>query len=405
MATEIKYCGSVIASPRAGQIVTLKCGGTKMTSDVVVQVKGGGGVSDDRVHYVTFMYGDTELYRMPVVNGDTCHDPVAKGYIETPTKESTAQYDYPYSGWSLTEGGTADTTNALANVTEDRTVYAAFTSTVRKYTITYYDSDGVTVVHAETLAYGATSPSSYPSKEGFYASGFIPEFSTVDCDASYIVVWAEKANFATASWKDISTICENGEASLHFAVGDTRIELVDGQDCTLEIIGINHDTKSDGTGKAGITIWCKKHTYTCTKNVAGYYPWTSNLHPKEEALFDLFSPELQAAIKSVNKDYCSASGPWAEKQTGSARLWSLSAYEINCTACHIYEGSVYEKFKGSSKTTISTSTTYDDIKTGYGYWLRSPNTNGYPLYVSGSGYIYYQSSGTAENFILPCFCV
>ncbi len=46
MATEIKYNGSVIASPEAGQTATLKCAGMKMESDVVVEVAeqtGSGG--------------------------------------------------------------------------------------------------------------------------------------------------------------------------------------------------------------------------------------------------------------------------------------------------------------------------------------------------------------------------
>lgn len=46
MAAEIKYNGSVISSPGAGQTATLKCAGMKMESDVVVEVaeQTGGGV-------------------------------------------------------------------------------------------------------------------------------------------------------------------------------------------------------------------------------------------------------------------------------------------------------------------------------------------------------------------------
>lgn len=38
MAAQIKYNGTVIASPEAGQIATLKCADMKMKSDVVVEV-------------------------------------------------------------------------------------------------------------------------------------------------------------------------------------------------------------------------------------------------------------------------------------------------------------------------------------------------------------------------------
>ena len=39
MTTEIKYKGSVIASPENGQTATLKCEGLRMESDVVVKVE------------------------------------------------------------------------------------------------------------------------------------------------------------------------------------------------------------------------------------------------------------------------------------------------------------------------------------------------------------------------------
>ena len=47
MANEIRYNGSVIASPEAGQTVTLKCAGMKMESDVVVDVaeQSGGDIT------------------------------------------------------------------------------------------------------------------------------------------------------------------------------------------------------------------------------------------------------------------------------------------------------------------------------------------------------------------------
>ena len=49
-----------------------------------------------------------------------------------PTKESTAQYHYTFSGWTRTEGGEADE-NALLNITGDTNIYAAYTATLRVY--------------------------------------------------------------------------------------------------------------------------------------------------------------------------------------------------------------------------------------------------------------------------------
>ncbi|MBQ7875541.1 MAG: hypothetical protein IJ306_10400, partial [Oscillospiraceae bacterium] len=104
---------------------------------------GGSGENDySAVHFVTFMSedGTTELYKRPVADGDDCADPVVRGLLSEPTKESTAQYSYTHVGWSAEPNGALDE-NVLKAITEDKTVYANFASVLRYYTVTYYDSD------------------------------------------------------------------------------------------------------------------------------------------------------------------------------------------------------------------------------------------------------------------------
>ena len=175
-------------------------------------ISGGGGSVED-VHFVTFLSDDgtLELYKRPVADGDDCADPVARGLMPAPTKESTVQYNYTYSGWSLTGGGSANS-NALKAVTEDKAVYAAYSSAVRKYTITYYDSDGTTVLKTESLAYGST-PSYVPEKSGASFSGWNPAVAPVTGNASYTAQWQEKITFAGGSWADIAAISESGKAA------------------------------------------------------------------------------------------------------------------------------------------------------------------------------------------------
>ena len=96
----------------------------------------GGGSSAD-VRYVTFMSHDgaVELGKKAVAVGDDCAVPIARGIFDTPTKESSAQYDYSFVGWATTPNGAWDEA-ALDAVSEDRTVYAAYANVVRNYTIT-----------------------------------------------------------------------------------------------------------------------------------------------------------------------------------------------------------------------------------------------------------------------------
>lgn len=94
--------------------------------------------------------GSTLLKTVTVYDGgDTTYG------SSNPTKASTAQYSYSFTGWSLTAGGAANA-NALKAVVSDRNVYAAFTSTVRKYTVRFYN--GTTLVQTVSdVPYGSNA--------------------------------------------------------------------------------------------------------------------------------------------------------------------------------------------------------------------------------------------------------
>lgn len=94
--------------------------------------------------------GSTLLKTVTVYDGgDTTYG------SSNPTKASTAQYSYSFTGWSLTAGGSANA-NALKAVMVDRNVYAAFTSTVRKYTVRFYN--GTTLMQTVSeVPYGSNA--------------------------------------------------------------------------------------------------------------------------------------------------------------------------------------------------------------------------------------------------------
>ncbi len=107
----------------------------------------------EHTHSNVYFYddsGNTLLKTVTVYDGG---DAAYSG--SNPTKASTAQYSYSFSGWSLTAGGAANA-NALKAVVSDRNVYAAFTSTVRKYTVRFYN--GTTLVQTVSeVPYGSNA--------------------------------------------------------------------------------------------------------------------------------------------------------------------------------------------------------------------------------------------------------
>lgn len=62
----------------------------------------------------------------------------------TPTRESTAAYDFTFIGWS----------DSLSDISRNMTVYAEYSQTIRSYEITYVDEDG-NVLETMILEYGS----------------------------------------------------------------------------------------------------------------------------------------------------------------------------------------------------------------------------------------------------------
>ena len=299
------------------------------------------------VRYVTFMSydGTIEYGKKAVAVGDDCADPIARGIFGTPTRESDAQYDYTYSGWATESNGAANS-NWNEAITEDKTVYASFTGTLRYYTITYYDSDGTTILNTESLAYGAT-PNYIPSKSGYSFAGWEQKLETVTCEASYIATWTETVSFSSASWARIAEIAEAGKASEYFKVGDTKTIAFNFSGTTenvkARIIGFNHDNLADGSGKAGISIALSQgiaNSVCAVKENTTYgtgYIWKTSASRallNSGAVYNALPSDLRSVLKSVikisNSGYSENYGGLAQNilYETTDKVWLLSATEF-----------------------------------------------------------------------------
>lgn len=356
----VYYTVSSLSLKAVGNAIRAKTGSSDVLSFPTGMVEaingitggGGGGSGDytDAVYTVTFMNGSEFLYARAVADGDNCADVVSRGLVSTPTKASTAQYDYTHNGWSLTDGGSANSA-ALSNVTEDRTVYAAYSSAVRYYTITYYDSDGVTVLHTESLAYGRT-PSYKPTKEDYILAGFEPALSSVTGDASYTAVWEEGLDFATMSFTEIDAAVKAGKAH-YFKLGARKsFTGAKGHSMELQIVGINHDDLADGSGKAGLTLMFNKPAYACawagsagsykkyTWLQSGAYTGSNGAYYYDQG--GSMNAELKSVLKTVSKKhYDFATSAYVSTDV---KYFLPALCEITNADVRPDEGDVYEYF-------------------------------------------------------------
>jgi hypothetical protein len=383
------------------------------------------------IRYVTFMddTGTKVLGKKAVAVGDDCADPIARGVFDTPTKESTPQYSYTFSGgWATTPGGGKDA-NALKAVTEDRTVYANFISALRYYTITYYDDDGVTVLKTQSVAYGAT-PSYTATKGDHIFTGWTPALSVVTGDASYTANWVESVDFAAASWETIAARSADGSASTLWKIGDTKsITYTHPNGTTInnsvKIIAFNHDETKDGT-KVGITFALAKADNSLSMNDAsvtygsftGYYAggWQNcKLRTTlNGAVFNSLDEGLKSVIKEVKKvtDYSIVTKlsetdetKVRKQSTTYDKLWLFSLGEIGKTITS--DGGVVFGNDGNKYTSHDpvTQCNYDTSKSIY--WLRTAG----PRYTercccyNSSGKSVGQPTALSFNDLVFGFCI
>ena len=143
-----------------------------------------------RKYTVTFVDADgTELQKSDVEYG-------AMPTCSSPTKTSTDQYDYTFTGWSP----------EVVSVTGAATYTAVYTQTVRKYTVTFVDADG-TELQKSDVEYGAMPTCSSPTKTStdqydYTFTGWSPEVVSVTGAATYTAVYTQTVRKYTVTFVD-----------------------------------------------------------------------------------------------------------------------------------------------------------------------------------------------------------
>ena len=127
--------------------------------------------------YARFYNGETLVSETLYEEGETIVAP------ETPAKESTAQYDYTFSGWS-TDGENVVEIGVAGN--ESVNYYALYTAELKYYTVRFMD--GATVLQSSQVAYGETPVYSdgEPEKTDYMFLGWVPEIDVVTADIDYV---------------------------------------------------------------------------------------------------------------------------------------------------------------------------------------------------------------------------
>ena len=109
----------------------------------------------------------------------------------SPSRTSTAQYSYAFTGWSRYEDQTTADPTATKAVAADRSVYAAYTATLRTYTITWRNADNTTLETDENVPYGTmpTFDGATPTYQGETSTGWQPTVAAVTGNQTYTALY------------------------------------------------------------------------------------------------------------------------------------------------------------------------------------------------------------------------
>jgi len=148
-----------------------------------------------RAYTVTFLMDDGTPVENGVLEGVEYGTLVSSIVPADPTKESTAEYSYAFTGWSP---DIAD-----ATVTGDIDYTAVFSENKNKYAVTFVDEDESILKAAVEYDYGtlpgAIDVPTVEDKNGKKFAGWEPGLATVTKEVTYKAVYTDKI---VITWKD-----------------------------------------------------------------------------------------------------------------------------------------------------------------------------------------------------------
>lgn len=141
----------------------------------------------------------------------------------TPTKASTQQYEYNFLGWNTDSSASTADANALANITSNKTVYAIFAQTVKRYTITFCKGQsaiGIGMVnYGDNAMYSGETPTKASTQQYNYnflgwstdPSATIADanaLSNITADRTVYAIFAQTTRTYTVTFYNESTVLE-----------------------------------------------------------------------------------------------------------------------------------------------------------------------------------------------------
>lgn len=379
---------------------------------------------------VTFQnYDGTILHTQSVKENSAATNPVTAGLIPAPTKPSSVEYNYTFSGWDM----------SFNHILQDTVVVATFAESDRYYTVRFIDGT-VAIQTDSVIAHGSTSYRGEVLSDAGIWIGWDTEandvVSDMDIYAQYLVptlpdmaatnydyLYSDDPNDNSGyTLSEFYGIITSGRAKTYFNVGD-KIKIVVNTNVFVDteiimpLYGFNHYRLSGGTefascvfGMLGV-MNASRQMNTTNTNVGG---WDECAMRKwlNESVFNALPVKWQSMIKAVDV-LTSIGNTSATIKASSDKLFLFSQAEVGFNTTSV----PYSKEVDAEAEEVTFSIFTDNasrIKKRYNgegeasyWWLRSPNsshstyfcivlTNG----TSGNNYAASGAYGVAFGFCI-----
>ena len=374
---------------------------------------------------VTFKDHDgTTLYTETIRSGGNAVDPVAAGYIQTPTRASTVDTVYTYRGWG----------SALGPITVNTTITAAYTESVRKYQVTWM-YDAATVLYSESVAAYASvtydgaahnCPAELtPPVTGQIWVGWDALTSSVQADtvvtaefvtpvlpsvvpSTYDYLYSEDPTDNSAfTFAEFYGIIYNGQAADYFTLGD-KIKIVPNTSVfadasiILQLEAFHHYTLASDSSTFTESFWGMVglmnagHRMNASNTNSGGWASSEMRSWLNNTIFPELPRRWQAVIKSVNV-LSSAGSTSANIVTSQDKLFLRSQAEVGFDtsatpyAQEIASGADQVAFSKYNSNGNRVKKYYNNTGSAANWWLRSPVSS------SSSNFCSVGNSGNSNN--------
>lgn len=301
--------------------------------------------ADSVISYLTYASYDGTT----VIKTVTCLNGVPQEAAPAgPARDSTAQYNYAFVGWSTKQDSQTAEEGAETDVKADRTIYAAYSRTVRTYTVTFARASadgGGTLQTVQNVPYGgtatyteATPTTTQGTAEDYPFEGWNPEPTNIQGNTTCYAKFGSPLEIAeiTDSWETIIANIENGTYATKYKIGNYKpLDLGTEGTVNMQIVGKDIDELADGSGMAPLTwiameLLKTSHKMNTTQTSVGGWGSTNMRTYLKNTVMPLIPLNVRKAICTVNKSavgYKSATSHKLMNTTDDVWIPSISEVE------------------------------------------------------------------------------